>query len=165
MTTIRSPPPPLYIGAVWMDREAKVDFYDRTNGWKNESWWWWRFVRPEAGFLNNHFFGTWNFPTKGGSRKILEIGFFEKVWTYPFVGCNFGRNELWWIFWTVSESHRFINIFLNHSYQLSQNKSMQKLFLWNILIFKQKLLHVLKLVVGIQIFFYHSQHSCLSGLL
>ena len=104
----------------------------------------------EAGFLNNHFFGTWNFPTKGGSRKILEIGFFEKVWTYPFVGCNFGRNELWWIFWTVSESHRFINIFLNHSYQLSQNKSMQKLFLWNILIFKQKLLHVLKLVVGIR---------------
>ena len=34
---------------------------------------------PEAGFLNNHFFGTWNFPTKGGSRKILEIGFFKKV--------------------------------------------------------------------------------------
>ena len=30
-------------------------------------------------FLNNTVFGTWNFPVKGGSKMILDFGFFKKV--------------------------------------------------------------------------------------
>ena len=45
----------------------------------------------EAGFLNNHFFGTWNFPMKGGSRKILVEWIINFYILHLFASCIFSN--------------------------------------------------------------------------